>query len=303
MNSPFRYRVVDVFTSRSLEGNQLAVFPDASGIDGAIMQKIARELNLPETTFVLRATRQDCVARVRIFTPGRELIFAGHPTVGTSFVLIDEGLVSRDSEHFILEEGVGPVAVWVERGERPMIWFRTPPISDGKRYDPGVCAQILGLDKADLLDVAPQFLTAGNPTVLVGLRSKEAVDRASIDRQGIKTLLGKDSEPSCVFVFTPTDEGAYSRMFAPEYGVSEDPATGSSTGPLAAFMMRHRLVSGAAGTRFTSEQGTKMGRRSILHVKILGEQGCEGINVGGYVTPIAEGVMTLGSHLAQKEAV
>ena len=297
----FRYRVVDVFTSCSLEGNPLAVFPDASEINGEIMQKIARELNLAETVFVLPASRQDCAARLRIFTPGKELTFAGHPTVGTSLVLIEEGLVPRNSEHFILEEGVGPVPVWIERGERPMIWYRTPPISDGRRYEPGVCAQILGLDPTDLLDVAPQFLSAGNPTVLVGLKSKAAVDRAWIDSQGMKTLRGEDREPFCVFVFTPTDEGAYSRMFAPEYGVSEDPATGSSTGPLAAFMMRHRLVSGAAGTRFISEQGTKMGRRSILHVKILGDQGSEGINVGGYVTPIAAGVMTLGSDFAKRE--
>ena len=299
----FHYRVVDVFTSFSLAGNQLAVFPDASGIDGAIMQKIARELNLPETVFVLPATRNDCAARLRIFTPGKELIFAGHPTVGTSFVLIEEGLVPRESDHFILEEGVGPVPVWIERGERPMIWFRTPPISNGKCYDPSVCAQVLGLESADLLGVAPQFLSAGNPTVLVGLRSKGAVDRAWIDRRGLKTLMNDDREPFCVFVFTPTEEGAYSRMFAPAYGVSEDPATGSSTGPLAVFMMRHGLVSGASGTRFISEQGTRMGRRSILHVKILGDQGDEGINVGGNVTPIAEGVMTLGSHFANREAM
>ncbi|HEX8942135.1 MAG TPA: PhzF family phenazine biosynthesis protein, partial [Gemmatimonadaceae bacterium] len=100
-------------------------------------------------------------------------------------------------------------------------------------------------------------------------------------------------EPSCTFVFAPTTEGAYSRMFAPEYGILEDPATGSSTGPLAAFMMRHHLVSSAGGTRFVSEQGTKMGRRSILHVAIHGEGGADGIDVGGYVTPVATGEMTL----------
>jgi trans-2,3-dihydro-3-hydroxyanthranilate isomerase len=299
----FRYRVVDVFTTCSFEGNQLAVFPDASGIDDANMQKIARELNLSETVFVLPATRPDCAVRLRIFTPGRELIFAGHPTVGASFVLLEEGMLPRDSEHFALEEGVGPVPVWIERDERPMIWFRTPAISDGKRYDAGVCAQLLGLDPADLLDIPPQLLNAGNPTVLIALKSKEAVDRAWLDSRGVKTLMGEDREPFCVFVFTPTKEGAYSRMFAPEYGVSEDPATGSSTGPLAAFMMRHGLVSPTSGTRFFSEQGKKMGRRSILHVKIIGDHGKDGIDVGGHVTPIAEGVMTLGSRFARKEAM
>ena len=96
-----------------------------------------------------------------------------------------------------------------------------------------------------------------------------------------------------LFVFAPTPYGAYSRMFAPEYGISEDPATGSSTGPLAAFMIRHGLVGGVAGTRFFSEQGTKMGRRSILHVHILGDRGQDGIDVGGNVVPVAEAIMKL----------
>jgi trans-2,3-dihydro-3-hydroxyanthranilate isomerase len=97
----------------------------------------------------------------------------------------------------------------------------------------------------------------------------------------------------CVFVFSPTDEGAYSRMFAPDYGITEDPATGSATGPLALFMMRHGLISDAAGTRFVSEQGRKMKRRSRLHVHIFGEGGKVGIDVGGRVTPVARASMTI----------
>ena len=126
--SSYRYRVVDVFTDQPLEGNPLAVFPDASGIDDATMQKIARELSLSETTFVLPARRAGCAAFVRIFTPGRELGFAGHPTIGTAFVLMDEGVVARTSERFALEEGIGPVPVRVEAGERPRIWLETPPM-------------------------------------------------------------------------------------------------------------------------------------------------------------------------------
>ena len=96
-----------------------------------------------------------------------------------------------------------------------------------------------------------------------------------------------------VFVFAPTPEGAYSRMFAPDLGIAEDPASGSLTGPLAAFMMRHGLVSSADGTRLVSEQGTKMRRRSLLHIHIRGKDGANGIDVGGYVTPLAEGVMRI----------
>jgi trans-2,3-dihydro-3-hydroxyanthranilate isomerase len=289
----YTYRVVDVFTQQALEGNSLAVFTDASGIEPATMQRIARELNLAETTFVLPATRSDCVARVRIFTPGKEMAFAGHPTIGTSFVLRDEGRVPATMRDFSLEENVGPVAVRVDAGERPMLWLTTPPIETGRYYDSGLCAKVLGLNANDLLDIKPQLLNAGNPTVFVALRDREAVDRAWIDLTGMRQLRGADPVLMCVFVFTPTPEGVYSRMFAPEYGISEDPATGSSTGPLAAYMMHHGLIPNSAGTRMVSEQGTQMGRRSLLHVHIRGKNGSEGIEVGGYTTPVATAMMSL----------
>jgi trans-2,3-dihydro-3-hydroxyanthranilate isomerase len=289
----YRYRVVDVFTDRPLEGNALAVFPDASGIDDATMQKIAKELNLSETTFVVPATRNDCAVGVRIFTPARELSFAGHPTIGTSFVLMDEDLVSSNAERFVLEEKVGPVPIRVDKSERPLIWLRTPPISEGATFDREICAHVLGLDTSDLLEITPQLMSAGNPTLFIALKDKDAVDRAWLDSHGSAVLKEGHWGPICVFVFSPTADGAYSRMFAPDYGITEDPATGSSTGPLAVFMMRHGLISGAAGTRFVSEQGSKMGRRSILHVHVFGERGASGIDVGGHVTPIAHATMSL----------
>jgi trans-2,3-dihydro-3-hydroxyanthranilate isomerase len=287
------YRVVDVFTSEALQGNPLAVFTDASQIEEAVMQKIAREMNLAETTFLLPSDDSTCVARVRIFTPNKEMIFAGHPTIGTSFVLLNEGLVPHDCESFVLEERIGPVQIWIENGARPMIWLRTPPISEGKLYDRSICAHALGLEADDLLNVAPQLLNAGNPTLLIALKDEEAVDRAWLDIQGMRSIRDGEAEPFCVFVFCRTRQGAYSRMFAPEYGVPEDPATGSSTGPLAAFMMKHGLLTRASGTRFISEQGRKMGRRSLLHVRIAGDRGADGIYVGGHVTAIAEGAMRL----------
>jgi trans-2,3-dihydro-3-hydroxyanthranilate isomerase len=286
----YRYRVVDVFTEYPLEGNALAVFTDAAALDAATMQRIARELNLAETAFVLPPTRSDCAARVRIFTPAKEMLFAGHPTIGTAFVLLDEGLVAGD---FMLEENIGPVPIRVETGARPMLWLKTPSIEVGPCYDPALCASVLGLATQDLLDIPPQRLSAGNPTIFVALRDRAAVDRAWLDLTGMRQLRGSDPELACVFVFTPTAQGAYSRMFAPEYGVAEDPATGSSTGPLAAFMMRHGLAANAAGTRLVSEQGTKMGRRSLLHVHVRGDRGAGGIEVGGYVTPLVTATMRL----------
>jgi trans-2,3-dihydro-3-hydroxyanthranilate isomerase len=293
-----RYRVVDVFTERALEGNALAVFPDAAAIDAATMQRIARELNLAETAFVLPSTRPDCAARVRIFTPLAEMPFAGHPTIGTSFVLLDEGLIHPVDGAFLLEEKIGPVPVRVDAGQRPMLWLATPPIAEGPEYHPARCTQLLGLEAGDLLGIAPQLLSAGNPTLFVAVRDRAAVDRAWLDLAASRTLRGSDREPFLTFVFTPTAEGAYSRMFAPEHGVPEDPATGSATGPLAAFMMRHGLVSSADGTRFVSEQGTKMGRRSVLHVHIRGNRGSGSIEVGGHVTPLATASMSLSEDIA-----
>jgi trans-2,3-dihydro-3-hydroxyanthranilate isomerase len=290
-----RYRVVDVFTENALEGNPLAVFTDARGLDTDTMQKIALELNLSETTFVFPASRKDCAAAVRIFTPHQEMQFAGHPTIGTSFVLLDGGMVPSHSERFVLEEKIGPVPIHVERGERPLIWLSTPPISFGMLCDRAVCASALGLKVEDVLDLPPQLVTAGNPVVFVALRDKDAVDRAWLDLSGAKAIKGDYKDPICVFVFAVTPGGAYSRMFAQEFGVIEDPATGSATGPLAAYMMRHKLVSSASGTRFVSEQGVKMGRRSLLHVAVHGEQGADAIDVGGYVTPLVEATMTLPS--------
>ena len=287
-----QYRIVDVFTTEALEGNALAVFTDASQIDEAIMQKIAREMNLAETTFVLPPENPDCAARVRIFTPKKEMTFAGHPTIGTSFVLLDEGAI-HNHDSFCLEEKVGPVQIWVQHGERPMIWLRTPPISEGRIFDRSLCAQALGIKTDDLLDVEPQLLNAGNPTLFVGLRNEVAVDGTWLDSQGMRILTDGEGEQFCVFVFSQTSEGVYSRMFAPEYGVAEDPATGSSTGPLAAFMIKHGLLTGTSNTRFISEQGTKMGRRSLLHVRIAGNKQGEEIYVGGHVTAIAEGRMRL----------
>lgn len=281
----FRYRVVDVFTERALEGNALAVFPEGAAIEERLMQPIAREMNLSETVFFLPATRSDCAARLRIFTTQRELRFAGHPTVGAAWVLLDEGLAAP-AGRFLLEEPVG--AVPVRRDAEGLIWLTTPPIEFGTTYDAALSAEALGLAHGELLGPAPQMVGAGNRMVFIAVRDREAVDRAWLDLAGLRRMKGADEVPTGVFVFAPVAEGAYSRMFAPELGVVEDPATGSATGPLAAYMIRHGLAAGHAGARWVSEQGTKMGRRSLLHVH-LAEDG--GIEVGGHVTPVAEGMM------------
>lgn len=289
----YHYLTMDVFSERIFEGNQLAVFPDSTGISDVTMQQIATELNLAETVFMAPATRPDCAVSVRIFTPKRELSFAGHPTIGTSFVVLDKEFVPKGTTEFSLEEKIGPVPIRVEPGIRPLIWLTTPPLTFGSLYDREKCAKALGLDANALLEVSPQVVSAGNQTLIIAVRDKEQVDRAWLDNAGLSLLKSENEPPILVMVFTPTRDGAYSRVFGPEYGVREDPATGSATGPLAAFMVQHGLVSGAAGTRFVSEQGVKMGRRSLLHVRLNGEKGVNGIEIGGYVSPVAEATMTL----------
>ncbi len=286
----YRYQVVDVFTQVPLEGNPLAVFPEAAGIPSTTMQKIARELNLSETVFVVATQKIDCTACLRIFTPGKEMDFAGHPTLGAGFVLVQQGLVRSGTRSFCVEENIGAIALLVDEGDSSMLWLTTPPVRDGPTVERENAAAVLGLAPAELAHPIPQVLSAGNPTLFIALKEKSAVDRASLDGSrwtAVKSQYHPD--PLCVFVFAPTADGAYSRMFAPDYGVPEDPATGSATGPLAVYMMRHGLTSQRAGHGFVSEQGARMGRRSLLHVRVHGENGKDGIDVGGFVTPVIDG--------------
>lgn len=289
------YQVVDVFTQRPLEGNPLAVFTDAREIDGALMQRIAKELNLAETAFLLPATQPGCDVRVRIFTPAKEMRFAGHPTIGSAYVAMTGGFVPAGASAFVLEELVGPVPVRLESAADSLLWLRTPKIEKGARFDANACAQAVGLHAGDLLpDIPCELWSAGNPTIYIAVRDAAAVDRATADTARLRALHAQLGEPVCTFVFAPVKDGAYSRMFAPDLGVPEDPATGSSTGPLAAFMLAYGLApSSGDGARFLSEQGTKMGRRSELHIRLDGTRGERGIEVGGYVAPLTRATMTL----------
>ena len=210
-----RYRVVDVFTETPLEGNPVAVFPASSDLDPSVMQAIARELNLAEIVFVCPPTRAGCAVRLRIFNPMHEIVFAGHPTIGASWVVRTEGLVDADSERFLLDEGIGAIPIRIEHATPPLIWLSTPPVHAGKRYPPALCAKLLGLDVGDLLDTPPQWLSAGNPIAVIAVKDAAAVDRAALDRTGQQALQAEAGAPVCGYVFTPARGGAYGRMFAP----------------------------------------------------------------------------------------
>ena len=290
----YRLRWVDVFTERPLAGNPLAVVLEADGLSTTEMQAIARETNLSETTFVLPPEKREHAAKVRIFTPHTELPFAGHPTVGTGWVLIDEGLVGSDADGFTLEEGVGPIPVRVDRsGGAVVLWMSHPAVKFGEMIEErGDMAAALSLTVGDLLSEVPiQVVSTGVPFVYVALKDAAAVDRAVSSGEALTSVLDSHGLPP-VFLFAAVGGNRlYSRMFGPHSAtrIVEDPATGAASGPLGAFAVRHGLIPRAAQVSIVSEQGTKMGRQSfirILAVYPAGAQLPSQIEVGGSVVPV-----------------
>jgi trans-2,3-dihydro-3-hydroxyanthranilate isomerase len=294
----YRFVHVDVFTDRVFGGNPLAVVLDAKGLADGEMQAIAKEMNLSETTFLLAPTRAECAMRVRIFTPARELQFAGHPTVGTAWVMATHGLVPSAAARFALEEGIGPVPVSLEGDPKnpSFIWMRHgEPDFGPEMKNRAEIAAALTLTEADLIPGAPiQTGSTGSRFMFVPLRDRATVDRALLDVPKIIAALG-DQPLVGIFVFAPdADPGAGhvdSRMFAPHTsGIPEDPATGSATGPLGAYLVKQRLIKGDGPVEIVSDQGVKMGRPSRLHIRGIGRGGrLEEIEVGGDVVPVIEG--------------
>ena len=293
-----RFVQVDVFTERVFGGNPLAVVFEGAGLTDGEMQAIAREMNCSETTFLLPPTRPDCAARVRIFTPARELPFAGHPTIGTAWVLATEQLLPPNTHRFNLEEGIGPVEVTLEGepAQPSFIWMR----HGEARFGPELTgragfARALGLAESDLLAGAPVCTgSTGNPFLYIPLRDREVVDRARLDVPALLAAQGEGPNVG-VFVFAsdpdPKAGRVYSRMFAPHTsGIPEDPATGSASGPLGAYLVERGLVTPAATVDIVSEQGTRMGRPSLIRIRVGMTAGrVSEILVGGSVVPVIEG--------------
>lgn len=285
-----RYMLFDVFTDVPFAGNQLAVFPDAA-LDDATMQRVARELNLAETVFLTPA--QDVVASLRIFTPLAEVPFAGHPTVGASIALVDHlWWIGPNETEFVLREKIGDVPIRVERTKPTTAWLTTPPVEFGRTVSRRDAAAILGLDIGDVRDDLPcEFAGAGNIFLYVPLVSKHAVDAAIYDTSAIRRLLPWAPIVDA-YCFAQSSDGAYARMFAPMFGIAEDPATGSATGPLYVYLARHDKLE--RKERFTAEQGVAMGRRSVLHVKLAWDgNDLRAVEVGGTAVFMGEGKLRL----------
>jgi trans-2,3-dihydro-3-hydroxyanthranilate isomerase len=299
-----RFLTADVFTDQIFGGNQLAVFPDGRGLETGQMQRTAREFNFSETVFVLPPDSPTHTRRLRIFTPQEEIPFAGHPTIGTAFVLASIGDLRLEEEwtRIVFEEGAGPVPVRIRApGGRPVFSqlvaprppeFGPPPPA---RAD---LAAMLSLDPVDLLDEpqGPQGVSCGLPFLLIPLVNRDAVQRARVRIDVWEKVLALYWSPHAyVFAFDAERPGhdLRARMFGPAVGVVEDPATGSAATALGGYLgVRDRLRDGTL--RFVVEQGFEMGRPSILEIEVDKKKGAiSEIRVGGASVLVSEGTMEI----------
>lgn len=293
----------DVFTSEPLTGNQLAVFLDARGLTADRMQALAREMNFSESTFILPSETPGTDVRMRIFTPATEMPMAGHPTIGSTFALAHTGAIRPGAARFVFGLGVGPVPVdleW-EGGRLRFAWMtQLTPIFGPALLGPALAARdavaaAIGLGAGDLAaDLPVQQASCGAPFLIVPIRNREAVDRALSDASAFRRLTAATGIDLPIFLFAISPPGSpetvYSRMFAPELGVVEDPATGSASGPLGCYLVRHQLVSGDAARRIISLQGAAMGRPSRIHISIEERAGeIVKVKVGGQAVLVGRG--------------
>jgi trans-2,3-dihydro-3-hydroxyanthranilate isomerase len=302
----YRFFQVDVFTDRPFGGNPLAVFPEAQGLTVEEMQRLAREMNLSETTFVLPSQAEGADFKVRIFTPAAELPFAGHPVVGTHWVLAHLGWVDLVEPltrvSFELGVGVLPADLHVASGRvERVVMTQDRPTFHAVVQEVTELAEGLGLPVEAIIKTGwpVQVVSTGVPQMMVPIRSLEEVQALDASRLNVAALSRacRDVGTDCVMVFTLETErpeaNVHVRMFAPLLGVPEDPATGSANGALGAYLVHHRAVPVMVPTTYlVSEQGAELDRPSTLYVEVDG-QGDEiaAVRVGGQVVPVAEGVV------------
>ena len=273
------FLIADVFTGNALEGNQLGIFLDGRGLDSDLMQKATREMNFAETVFFLPPDHRDADAHVRIFTPGGELPFAGHPTLGSAWVLGE--ILGKPT--VTLQLGVGPVPVELERdGETITFGRMSQPIPTWGPYDQAAeLFDALGTTgKADGLPV--EYYRNGPLNVYVEVPGEEALAALRPDMQKLGRI------PVNASCFTQTADGWAIRMFAPALGVSEDPATGSAAGPLALHLARHGRI--RFGAEIEIRQGAYIHRPSVLYARVDGTHAAvERVLVGGRAVVVARG--------------
>ncbi len=298
----YRFLQADVFTDRAFAGNPLAIFPEADGLTTEEMQSIANEMNLSETTFVLPATDPKARFRLRIFTPAAELPLAGHPVVGACFILAERGAFPlEEGTNRIFQEckaGVLPVDIVVRGGrvENAIMTQSKPRFFDEYR-DRDLLGKAVGLPADELLpdDLPAQLVSTAVPQLMVPARSLAPFGRIQVDLAAMRRVLA-ETGTDCFMIFTrecATPEATvHARMFAPTLGVGEDPATGSASGALGAYLVQQGVVEAAPTAHIVVEQGYEMGRPSTIHVEVdADDSGLVEVRVGGKAVEVAEGTL------------
>ena len=291
-----RYTTLDVFTDRPFGGNPLAVFCDQAELPTERMQAIAREFNLSETVFIVPPRDARALRRLRIFTPAREMQFAGHPTIGAVHALVDAGIAGERNEFVLeLEVGLVPIKVTRREGAPPFLQLTAARVPETRGTAPSraALAAMLGLEERDVLDDA-QAWSCGTPFLFVPVRDRAALARAKPDSAAwSEALSGAWTAEAFVFCRDPELPGSHlrARMFAPELGVFEDPATGSAAAALAGYLAAREPA--RSGThQWIVEQGFEMGRPSILHVEVDTAEGkVSAVRVGGTAVKMSEGAL------------
>ncbi len=303
MSTAYDFHTLDVFTDTLFGGNPLAVLTDARGLSDEQMQAITREFNLSETVFVFPPDDVKHTRRVRIFTPGRELPFAGHPTVGTAFLLASLGMIplAAGETKIVLEEGVGPVPVTIHVQDgvplsAQLSAAQAPEFHDDVRSVDEL-AELLSLARDDIFTegMRVQAVSCGVPFLIVPLVSRGAIARAKVNRHIWERTVATDwaTEIYAFDASAATSSGAIrARMFAPALGIGEDPATGSAAVCLAAYLAV-RAEDGAV-LEWTIEQGFEMGRPSVLEISAaMGAEGVEATRVAGKAVLVSSGRITV----------
>jgi trans-2,3-dihydro-3-hydroxyanthranilate isomerase len=280
------FTIVDVFAEEKYAGNQLAVVRGAASLSDETLQKITREMNYSETTFILSEEERDGGYDVRIFTPGGEVPFAGHPTLGTAHVIRDE-ILAAPAERLVLNLEAGKIPVTF--GD--VLWMRQLPPTFGSSLDPNRLARVLGLEDEDLDDRHPvQEVSTGLPAVIVPLKSLEALGRCKVDWDLYRetAAAGKNLYAFCPEPHRGGPGDVSARMFTDDLGIPEDPATGSAAGCLAGYLVEHRYF-GADAVDVRVEQGYEIQRPSLLYLRAEREGETINVSVGGKVQMVARG--------------
>lgn len=285
--------MVDVFAEEKYSGNQLAVFTQAGHLTTEQMQRIAREINFSETTFILSPELQAGGYDVRIFTPTQELPFAGHPTLGTAFVL-QQVILQQPVDHLFLNLKVGPIPVTFSyrNGQPDLIWMRQNAPVFGEIVSAAAIAPVLGLPISDLDGRFPcQIVSTGVPFLLVPLKTLAALQQMRVNVAQLLALV-EPLSAKMIFIFCPETRQPTNqfsaRMFAHAMGIPEDPATGSANGCFAAYLAHHRYL-GDRPVEVRVEQGYEIGRPSLLHLRATPVGDTLQVEVGGTVQLVARG--------------